>query len=75
MVHELTGFMVHCCAEKNTKEGKWVSVNVYPGSGVRLSLPLQCFRSRAARKGTKRALMEASNQTRVRIPLTGELIT
>ena len=70
LVEELAQFMAYCCAERKNKEatvaGKLVAVNVYDEHWVRLSLPLQHVGIKAARKGVKRAHVEAGNQTRMR---------
>ena len=69
-------FMVDCSADR---KGATVAVKgmgeCLPEQWVGLSLPLQHFRRRAARKGTKRVHVEVGNQTRVRRPLTGELLS
>ena len=71
-------FMSYSCAEKQEKEAtvaeKLEAVNFYHEQGVGLSLPVQHVRIKAARKGIKTAHMEAGNQTRVRRPLTWEMI-
>ena len=50
-------------------------MNLYHEQWVGLPLPLQHFRIKAVRNGIKRAHVEAGNQTRVRRPLTWEMIT
>ena len=78
LVEELAEFMAYSCAERKNKEavvaGKLVAVNVYREQWVGLSLPMQHVRMKAARKGIKRAHVEAGNQTRVRRARMWEVI-
>ena len=51
-----------------------MAVNFYHEQWGGLSLPLQHFRIQAAKKGIRRAHAEARDQTRVKRPLTWEMI-
>ena len=70
--------MTYCSPERkdndSTVAGKLVAVNVYHEQWVGLSLPPQHFRIKAVKKGIEKAHVEAGNQTRVRRPLTWEMI-
>ena len=53
--------------------GKLMTVDFYHEQWLGLSLPLQHFRIKVARKGIKRAHVGAGDEKRVRRPLTWEM--
>ena len=76
-MEELAEFMANCCAARKKEvptAETLVAMTFYHEQWVGLSLPVQHVRIKAARKGIKTAHMEAGNQTRVRRPLTWEMI-